>query len=136
MEHVEVSIGFLQSGETYLLQRRPAEPRIGAAGLIGAFGGKVEPGESPVDAVAREIGEETTLCPSTQDCKPNGVVLVDSDLDSKSIAVTANVYTILVDRIDTIHALEGDTVSLTKAEALMVSDQLTSATKAAFEQLL
>lgn len=45
----------------YLLQRRDDIPRIWFPGHWGFFGGTVEPGETALDATAREVAEETNL---------------------------------------------------------------------------
>jgi 8-oxo-dGTP pyrophosphatase MutT (NUDIX family) len=47
-------------GETILAMRRAPDAEAGA-GLWETVSGRVEPGEEPLDAVAREIGEETGL---------------------------------------------------------------------------
>lgn len=44
----------------YALQLRDAGARV-AAGTWGFFGGKIEPGEAPIEAVCREIAEELEL---------------------------------------------------------------------------
>src|SRR5687767_6010269 len=91
---MEVSIGFIKKGETYLLQLRPDVPTIGAAGLIGAFGGRIEPGESPVEAVCRELHEETSLKPSTEDFSYLGTVNVTAYKQQQPLQVSANVFCI------------------------------------------
>jgi len=45
----------------YLLQRRDDIPRIWFPGHWGFFGGTVEPGETALDATAREVAEEINL---------------------------------------------------------------------------
>lgn len=45
----------------YLMQLRDDTPAIEAPGVWGLFGGRVEHGEQPVDAMAREIREELTV---------------------------------------------------------------------------
>lgn len=44
----------------YALQLRDAGARVGA-GTWGFFGGRMEPGEAPIEAVCREIAEELEL---------------------------------------------------------------------------
>lgn len=61
MNHIEVAIVFILKEGRYLLQLRGNDPYKGAAGLIGGFGGKIEPGETAIQAAKRELEEETTL---------------------------------------------------------------------------
>lgn len=49
--------------ETYLLQQRDDIPAIWYPGHWGCFGGAVEPGEAPLDALHRELYEELELPP-------------------------------------------------------------------------
>jgi 8-oxo-dGTP pyrophosphatase MutT (NUDIX family) len=46
------------SDARYLMQHRDDKPGIFFPGWWGCFGGAVEPGESPADAVRRELAEE------------------------------------------------------------------------------
>jgi 8-oxo-dGTP pyrophosphatase MutT (NUDIX family) len=48
----------------YLLQLRDDKPGILHPGAWGLFGGAIEPGESPAEAVERELIEEIGLLPS------------------------------------------------------------------------
>jgi 8-oxo-dGTP pyrophosphatase MutT (NUDIX family) len=52
-----------------LLQRRDDKPGITNPGLITAFGGHIEPGETPLEAAHREINEETNLNLGADDLK-------------------------------------------------------------------
>jgi 8-oxo-dGTP pyrophosphatase MutT (NUDIX family) len=47
----------------YILQLRDDKPDIAARGLWGLFGGSLEYGEAPAQAVARELYEELMLRP-------------------------------------------------------------------------
>lgn len=44
-----------------ILQQRDNNPDIVNPGQISAFGGSIEEGEDPIDAISREISEETNL---------------------------------------------------------------------------
>ena len=44
-----------------IMQHRDDKPGITNPGAIAAFGGTVEPGETPLQAAVREISEETNL---------------------------------------------------------------------------
>ena len=48
----------LVDGDRYLLQRRDDKPGIWYPGHWGCFGGGVEPGETPEEALSRELREE------------------------------------------------------------------------------
>lgn len=48
----------LDDAGRYLLQRRDDIPRIWYPGHWGLFGGAIEPGESALDAMVRELAEE------------------------------------------------------------------------------
>jgi 8-oxo-dGTP pyrophosphatase MutT (NUDIX family) len=48
-------------GDRYLLQLRDPKPEIWYPGRWGLFGGGVEPGEDPIDALKRELREELEL---------------------------------------------------------------------------
>lgn len=61
MTHLAVLMLILPSGYI-VLQRRSGATKFGP-GKLGLFGGHVEDGETPEDAVKREIVEETSLKP-------------------------------------------------------------------------
>lgn len=136
MENLRVSIGIIEQGGEYFLQRRGNNPVIGAAGLIGAFGGKIEPNEKPIEAVCREIAEETSLTPEMDDFIYLGNVEVISDIRNLPIKIDAHVYQLTIDLDLEVIAREGEVVRLTAIEVLERSELLTPATKAAFEQFI
>ena len=57
--HVRAAVVVIAAGPRYLVQRRPSRGLLG--GLYEFPGGKIEPGEAPIDAARREMGEETGL---------------------------------------------------------------------------
>lgn len=56
---VPATVCFIRRGDRILLQRRPTDAIWG--GRWNGPGGKVEPGEPPARAIAREVAEETAL---------------------------------------------------------------------------
>lgn len=55
---INYTIGFIRHGDRLLLLNRRYAPNMG---LWNGVGGKIEAGESPIDAILREIKEETGL---------------------------------------------------------------------------
>ena len=75
---------FLVRDDQLLLQRRP-QGRIWA-GLLNGPGGKIAPGEDLLDAVKREIMEETAL--KVHEVNPRGRIVLDvPELRPKTLAV-------------------------------------------------
>jgi len=136
MQRMDVSIGFIRRGDTYILQQRSSDPRKGASGLIGAFGGQIENGETALEAVCRELREETSLKLSTEDFTYLGDVDVISDRNHKKIQIIARVFLVVIAAEETVVATEGKLVKMTEAEALQSKEVLTPATRAAFEQYI
>ena len=60
---VEVALAMLQQEGRWLLQLRDENPRIVAPGCWGLFGGHLEPGETAIIALRRELNEEIGWCP-------------------------------------------------------------------------
>lgn len=48
----------------YLLQHRDDDPRIFFPGWLGCFGGGLEAGETPLEAIRRELAEELSWTPA------------------------------------------------------------------------
>ena len=61
---ISVALAMLHRDGRWLLQLRDDIDSIIYPGHWGLFGGHVEPGESPADAVQRELEEEISWVPS------------------------------------------------------------------------
>ena len=72
-----VVAGAMRRDGRWLMQRRPAHKAHG--GLWEFPGGKVEPGEDPAAALARELGEELGIAVSPQDCRPLSFAVAPRD---------------------------------------------------------
>lgn len=133
MRELSVSIGVIRQQGEYVLQRRGDDPRIGAAGLIGAFGGKIESGEAPHDAVVRELSEETTL--EDEDMTVRRVASYDVVSDNKLEEVIGHIeaFLVAVDASVAIRALEGTIVRLRDDQVEAQLAQMTPATRYYFE---
>nr|WP_259736953.1 NUDIX hydrolase [Synechococcus sp. CS-1329] len=59
---LEVALAMLERDGRWLVQLRDDIPGIVAPGCWGLFGGHLEPGESPEQAVRRELQEEISWC--------------------------------------------------------------------------
>jgi len=57
-QKIQVAIAILYQDQRFLMQLRDNIPNIFYPGFWGFFGGHIEPGESPEEAVVREIAEE------------------------------------------------------------------------------
>ncbi len=60
---VEVALAMLQRDGRWLIQLRDESPTIVAPGCWGLFGGHLEPGETPGQALRRELLEEISWQP-------------------------------------------------------------------------
>jgi len=137
MRTLEIAIGLIEQGNEYILQRRDSRAHIGAAGLIGCFGGqiKTEEGESPIMAVARELAEETNLTGS-ESWNYLGPVSVTSDRNSKIVKIEAEVFRCELPQKQVVVAKDGQVVRIRKDEAYKRIHEYTPATKVLFEQLI
>jgi 8-oxo-dGTP pyrophosphatase MutT (NUDIX family) len=136
MRRLNIAIGIIQKDEKYLLQLRNGEAKIGGAGLIGCFGGKIDDGEDPLVTFCREIFEETTLKPKPQEVKKLGVVKVKSDHNLEPVEVTGHVFHWHFRDSEIPKITEGELVMMTHEEALASLDSFTTGTRAAFEELV
>ncbi|ACK69066.1 NUDIX hydrolase [Gloeothece citriformis PCC 7424] len=55
---IQVALAILQKDGQFLLQLRDDFPHIACPGQWGLFGGHLEPGESPIEGLKRELQEE------------------------------------------------------------------------------
>jgi 8-oxo-dGTP pyrophosphatase MutT (NUDIX family) len=136
MRRLEIALGLIEQRDEYILQLRDSEASIGAAGLIGCFGGKIKDGEKPEAAVAREIAEETSLETQPDDWKLLGEVKVVSDHQLEPVSVLATAFRYTVRSSVEVRAKEGQIARLNKQNIENQKARLTPATKALFEELL
>src|SRR3989344_125913 len=118
MRQVHVAIGLIQQGDKYLLQLRSGETKIGGAGLIGCFGGKIDKNEDPLDTFCREIFEETSLQPKPYEVKRIGIINVRSDHHLEPVKVTGHVFHWEFRGNKKPRIKEGELVLMTRDEAL------------------
>lgn len=119
-----------------MLQLRTGEAKIGGAGLIGCFGGKIDKNEDPIDTFCREIVEETSLQPKPHEVKRLGIVKVESDHRLEPVRVTGHVFHWELKGNKRPKINEGELVLMTRAEALANLDKFTTGTRAVFEELI
>ena len=62
MNQLAVALAILHQNGRFLLQLRDDLPTIPYPGRWGLFGGHLEPGESPIEALKRELLEEISYC--------------------------------------------------------------------------
>lgn len=131
MRQIHIALGLLQQGDNFLLQLRNGEEKIGAAGLIGCFGGKVDQGEDPLGAFCREVAEETSLRPKPDEVKSLGEINIESDYQLEPVRVKGYAFHWMVNNAQkNPKATEGKLVMMTLDEALNNLDKLTAATVA------
>ena len=136
MRQVHIAIGLIQQGDKYLLQLRNGDPKIGGAGLVGCFGGKINEGEEPLATFCREIFEEMSLQPKPNEVKKLGIVNVESDHQLEAVKVTGHVFHWEYKESNRPAIAEGELIEMTLDEALNSLDKLTTGTRAVFEKLI
>lgn len=114
----------VRDGDAVLVERRPATSRA-YAGLWDTPGGKVEAGESPGDAIARELDEELGLR------VPLRAVATFDDLDPSSGGVIRHhVFEARAQRHEA-RAREGQSLAWLDAAALEAMDEVATPTRRA-----
>jgi 8-oxo-dGTP pyrophosphatase MutT (NUDIX family) len=136
VRELDVSIVVIGQGDTFLLQKRGDDPQIGAAGLIGAFGGKIEVDETPRAAGCRELSEETNLTPQEDQLRELGKYAVVSDHKLEDVHVNISAFQYDIDSSIEVAANEGTVVSFTKDEAMNNLEAMTPATRTCFETII
>lgn len=136
MREMKIALAVLRQGDYFLLQRRGNIPKIGGAGLLGLFGGKIEKDESAVQAVCREVAEETSLIVTEKQARYMGEVTVTSDHNLEEVVVNAQVYEFVVDDDIKITAREGELEHLAKEEVSSQLEGMTTGTAATFRELI
>ncbi len=136
MRQMHIALGLIKQGDNYLFQFRNGDPKIGAAGLIGCFGGKIDEGEDPIATFCREIYEETALQPTPQEVKSLGIVNVRSDHNLEPVQVTGHVFHWELKSTEFPEIKEGELVIYSQDEVLANINKLTPATRAVFEELM
>jgi 8-oxo-dGTP pyrophosphatase MutT (NUDIX family) len=136
MRQIHIAIGFIQQEDKFLLQLRNGEAKIGGAGLIGCFGGKIDEGEHPLITFCREVLEETSLEPKRHEIRKLGMINVESDYKLEPVKVTGHVYHWKLKDKKRPKIKEGELIVMTKDKAMKNLDKLTTGTRAAFVELL
>lgn len=108
---------------------------IGASGLLGCFGGKIE-NETPLQAISREINEETTLVTTEADFAFVGIVEVISDHKMEPVKVHASVFDMTIKEDQRFKANEGTSVALPSSKISEQLHKMTPGTRAAFEKFI
>lgn len=136
MRHLKIVMAVIEQNGTFHLQYRNGDKKIGAAGLVGCFGGKIEQNESNLEAVCREVAEETNLTPIIDDMHNIGKVDVMSDNNLKPVAIEGHIFRYMIDKNVIVQAKEGILMSYTLDQVRENLDKMTSGTKACFIDLI
>lgn len=138
MNTLEVSMVIIKRGESFILQRRPVDPNIGASGLIGCFGGKKEQNETDEDAAYRELFEELDIQMDQNSVKLEHIddLTVESDYQQSIVAVKAAIFKLDTKEDTVLTAKEGELVELTLGEIKQQLKSFSPATREAFKNLI
>lgn len=120
----------------YHMQLRNGKNQSGGLGLVGCFGGEIEPGETPKEAACRELAEESNVALAQDELEYLGDVRVDSEKHGKPASVHARIYRATVEDDYAVKAREGELVTMTPSEVYRNLHRLTSGSKACFRELL
>src|SRR3954468_22760792 len=112
--HAGAAVFLLTKDRRLILQLRDNKPGINYPGMIGAFGGSADHGETPADCALRELAEETGLQASAGDLHRLGAVsMIDPQGNPR-----ASVFFLLRDvDPDALAVTEGSAILLSFAEA-------------------
>ncbi|MFU8884177.1 MAG: NUDIX hydrolase [Cyanobacteriota bacterium] len=108
---VEVALAMLQRDGRWLMQLRDEIPTIVAPGCWGLFGGHLDPGETPEQALRRELLEEISWQPP-----PLELVMVHH-IHRRTAHVFRGELSVPLDQLQ---LLEGQDMDLVSAEELLV----------------
>lgn len=142
MKSLEVAMIVIKQDEKFVLQVRGEDPAIGASGLIGFFGGKLDiikygRKETYEEAAYRELGEEVYIdAPVKGQLKELGRIAVVSDFKLETVRIEAVAYELILDENVVVQPLEGGLVYMTRDEVLQNTHRLTPGTRAGFEELI
>lgn len=141
MKLLEVAMIVIKQDEKFVLQVRGDDPNIGASGLIGFFGGKVEikygRKETYEEAAYRELSEEVFIDASVKGKLVElGKIAVESDFKLERVRIEAVAFELFLDEKVAIKPIEGGLVYMTRDEALYNQNRLTPATKTGFNELI
>jgi ADP-ribose pyrophosphatase YjhB (NUDIX family) len=136
MKEIDIVQCLIEQRDLYYMQIRGSEPKIGAAGQIGCFGGKINPGEEPVCAMTRELSEETNLNLESSDLSYIGKLNVVSDNNNKPVKIKSKVFYAKIDMNTVIAANDGTLFPIHKDRVSEYQDKMTPATRAIFSQLI
>lgn len=136
MREVDIAMALLTQIDVYHLQERTGPKEIGAAGLIGCFGGKINDGETPVKAIARELPEETNISARPEDFQQLDSFSVESDHQNEPVKVNVTVFGLLLPYGFQVEAKEGKLVSWRREDIEAHEEALTPATKKFFKRYL
>ena len=108
---VEVALAMLQRDGRWLMQLRDEIPTIVAPGCWGLFGGHLDPGETPEQALRRELLEEISWQPPTLE-----LVMVHH-IHRRTAHVFRSELSVPLEQLQ---LLEGQDMALVSAEELLL----------------
>lgn len=136
MRHYKIAVAVIEQDSNYLMQRRGEHPKVGAAGLVGFFGGKIEENEDATTALCREVAEETTLKPAEEDLTWIGRVSIEMDHVGGKARVDAEAFNLNPHSGIEVKAQEWELVRIPADKVKKHFKELTPATRAVFEEIL